>query len=64
MSNPKCLYKPKRDCPNWNTVNGDCNILTETLCRTRGECGFYPLTAERRKARQREQRREPREVLG
>ena len=37
-------FKQPRDCPYWLGPNKECGILTALICRTVGECGFYPPT--------------------
>lgn len=37
---------PKRTCHFYNNWNGGCNALTETLCVTKGKCGFYKTDKE------------------
>lgn len=56
MSNISTKFKPHKDCMHWCPDNYCCRILTEPLCITKGECGFYPPTAKKRAAKIRAQR--------
>lgn len=54
--------KPKTDCPFWGTLGG-CDLLTETICKTRALCGFYPPTAAKRVEKVRQQRAKARQEM-
>ena len=38
------MYSVRRDCFGYDGKNG-CGVLSETLCRTHGECSFFKTKA-------------------